>query len=220
MAHLQRPLQPDDVDNAARLLAQAFADTPTFAAVLSAKGPARKLSKLESLERGFIKACLLRGGAWGVETDGQLAGVALAYPPGVWPLGLREQAHHARGGLRLSLREMFALAPLAKLMLRHHLTDPHWYLAVLGTRPDVQGQGIGKQMMQHLVDAADRDGVPSYLETDDEQNVGYYQRFGFDVVARETVTLRAAPTAAEVVFTFMSRPPSSTPGRAGIAPGE
>lgn len=59
---------------------------------------------------------------------------------------------------------------------------PHWYLALIGVDPDHAGRGIGSALLEPVLEQADRDGIPCYLETAEEDNVGFYQRHGFEVV--------------------------------------
>ena len=59
----------------------------------------------------------------------------------------------------------------------------HWYLWGLGVEPDLQGKGIGGVLMQPVVSRADAAGLPCYLETQNELNVAFYQKYGFDVVS-------------------------------------
>jgi ribosomal protein S18 acetylase RimI-like enzyme len=63
----------------------------------------------------------------------------------------------------------------------HHPKPPHWYLAVLGTEPDRQGEGIATALLHKVLDDCDRDEVPAYLETGTERNVAFYVRHGFKV---------------------------------------
>ena len=63
-----------------------------------------------------------------------------------------------------------------------HPKEPHWYLATLGTVPERQGQGVGAALLQPVLDLADRDGMPAYLESSKARNVPFYARFGFEVV--------------------------------------
>ena len=63
-----------------------------------------------------------------------------------------------------------------------HPKEPHWYLATLGTVPERQGQGVGAALLRPVLDLADRDGMPAYLESSKERNVPFYARFGFEVV--------------------------------------
>jgi GNAT superfamily N-acetyltransferase len=60
---------------------------------------------------------------------------------------------------------------------------PHWYLGVLATRPDRQGQGLATAVMAPVLDRADGDGVDCCLETSTTANRSFYQRRGFtDVI--------------------------------------
>ena len=65
---------------------------------------------------------------------------------------------------------------------RVHPTERHWYLVVAGVRPKAQRRGLGSLLMQHGLDAADRDRMPVYLGTADPANVAYYERFGLRVI--------------------------------------
>ncbi len=65
------------------------------------------------------------------------------------------------------------------------MTRPHWYLWALGVVPEAQGKGIGGALLQPVLAQADAEGVPCYLETQTEDNVRFYERRGFDVVAAD-----------------------------------
>jgi ribosomal protein S18 acetylase RimI-like enzyme len=62
-----------------------------------------------------------------------------------------------------------------------HPKPPHWYLAVLGTDPDRQGEGIATALLAPVLEGCDRHEIPAYLETGTERNVAYYTRHGFRV---------------------------------------
>jgi GNAT superfamily N-acetyltransferase len=66
-------------------------------------------------------------------------------------------------------------------------TREHWYLGILATHPDLAGRGRGRLAMANGLAAAARDGVPCYLETASEVNVGIYQRRGWQVAETTTV---------------------------------
>jgi ribosomal protein S18 acetylase RimI-like enzyme len=61
----------------------------------------------------------------------------------------------------------------------------HWYLMVLGVDPPRQGQGIGGALMQPVLERADRDRLPCYVETAKEINVSFYQKHGFEVIVED-----------------------------------
>ena len=62
-----------------------------------------------------------------------------------------------------------------------HPKPPHWYLAVLGTHPDHQGNGYASALVKPVLDECDRLEIPAYLETGKERNVAFYNRHGFRV---------------------------------------
>ena len=53
------------------------------------------------------------------------------------------------------------------------------YLWFIGVNPESQGKGIGKRLMQEIIQ--DHDQLPIYLETSVPQNVGFYESLGFHV---------------------------------------
>ncbi len=62
---------------------------------------------------------------------------------------------------------------------------PHWYLAGIGVDPEAQRQGIGSALIAPGVEAAERDGLPTVLLTNNEANLPFYEQHGFVVVAEE-----------------------------------
>jgi GNAT superfamily N-acetyltransferase len=66
-------------------------------------------------------------------------------------------------------------------------TEPHWYLGLLGTRPDKQRTGVARGLLEPMLQRADRESLPVFLETGAKGNVDFYARFGFEVVAEEAV---------------------------------
>jgi GNAT superfamily N-acetyltransferase len=68
---------------------------------------------------------------------------------------------------------------LGGLMLEHHPHEPHWYLNVVSTIPERQGQGLGATVLRPVLDRCDADGVPAYLESTNPRNRTLYLRQGF-----------------------------------------
>ncbi len=67
-------------------------------------------------------------------------------------------------------------------MAREHPKAPHMYLFTIGTRKASRGKGLGKQLMAPVLDAADRKGLPCYLENSNSANTGFYRSRGFERV--------------------------------------
>jgi len=64
---------------------------------------------------------------------------------------------------------------------KHHPREPHWHLGPVAVVPEMQGQGIGSQLLEHFCRYMDQAGEVAFLETDKLENVRLYERFGFSV---------------------------------------
>jgi GNAT superfamily N-acetyltransferase len=71
-----------------------------------------------------------------------------------------------------------------ELMEEKHPMEPHYYLFLLGTRPGWQGRGLGSSLMASVLERADRDQMPAYLEATSERNKQLYLRHGFEVIGQ------------------------------------
>lgn len=49
---------------------------------------------------------------------------------------------------------------------RRSVPEPHWYLWWLGVDPAHQGQSIGRALIQPVLERAEAESLPCYLETD------------------------------------------------------
>lgn len=187
------PAGRSDVAGLARVLGRAFEDDPLMAWMVP--DPRRRAAALPKLFATMVRHHFLRHG--GVEIaadpDGSVAAAALWDPPGLWnqttaealrmlPTFLLTMRRHARRGQDVD-----------DLMKSHHPEEPHWYLGVIGSDPDVRGGGYGHALMRSRLDRCDAEGAPAYLESTKESNVPYYLRFGFEVTG-ELVVPRGGPT--------------------------
>ncbi|MDP1821280.1 MAG: GNAT family N-acetyltransferase [Acidimicrobiales bacterium] len=78
------------------------------------------------------------------------------------------------------------------MMEKAHRRHPeHYYLSVLGTAPDRQGEGVGSALMAPVVARCDEEGIGAYLESSKEANIPFYRRHGFEVV--EELQLPSGP---------------------------
>jgi GNAT superfamily N-acetyltransferase len=63
----------------------------------------------------------------------------------------------------------------------------HWHLGPVAVEPPLRGQGIGRAMMADFCGRVDEHEAVSYLETDQSDNVRFYEKFGYSVVAEAPV---------------------------------
>jgi ribosomal protein S18 acetylase RimI-like enzyme len=175
-----RPATRCDVGALSITLGKAFYDDPVMSWMLpDADLRRRKLHRLfASLTRHHH---LARGGVEVAPSDSGIGAAALWDPPGGW-MHTRGEEFRAIPGLFLafgaSLRRGLAVSDMMKAA---HPEEPHWYLAVIGSDPDVRGKGFGNALMRSRLDRCDAEYAPAYLESSNPDNVPYYERFGFEV---------------------------------------
>jgi len=97
------------------------------------------------------------------------------------------------GGLRLYAKVGFSM--VSKFDEVNHYTTslrdsviepPYIQLSPIGVTPDEQGKGLGTKLILPMMKKLDDDNLKCFLETQEERNVAYYQRFGFEI-AKETI---------------------------------
>jgi len=169
---------PSDFPRLALTLVRAFAADP-FHLWLFPESRGREVRQ----RRLFERVLAIYGSHGVVYTTSDSAGVAMWDPPREGGPSVVEllafvfrvlPVFGTRAGLIAR-----GMAPMATL----HPEEPHWYLSVLGTDPSRQKSGVGTSLIRPVLDVCDRDGYAVYLEASREENVPYYQRFGFEVVA-------------------------------------
>jgi ribosomal protein S18 acetylase RimI-like enzyme len=65
---------------------------------------------------------------------------------------------------------------------KKHLPGFHCYLFFIGVDPSLHGKGYGGRLIRPMLDWMDGRGMPCYLNTQNEKNIGLYEHFGFSVV--------------------------------------
>jgi len=65
--------------------------------------------------------------------------------------------------------------------------EPHSHLGPLAVDAHLKGRGIGSQVLHAYCRRLDEVNLTGYLETETEDNVRFYTRFGFQVIAEQRV---------------------------------
>lgn len=167
---------------AAVVLARSFTDDPV--SVYAFPNPRRRRPALRAYMRGAMADAAAAGLVHVAVESGRVLGVAAWMAPGRW--------HPSTGRILRqvpSLLQALVLSPVSARMVRvanaaqrAHPAEEHWYLQTLGVEPSRQGEGIGRLLMEPILEQADAEGRPCYLETSTLPNVAWYRRAGFDVV--------------------------------------
>jgi len=184
-----RRARSSDVPELAGMLARAFDDDPVAS---WAYRPTRlRPAALERFQAARLRQLIAEEEVW---TSEGLGCAALWAPPARWRRGAREEAGLLRSFLhpRLLVRLPIVFFGWHGMERHHPLSPKHWYLAVLGTEPSLQGRGLASKVLRGVLDQCDSDGVGAYLESSKESNIDFYARHGFRVV--EEIRLTRGPS--------------------------
>ncbi len=181
------PIASQHRNRASEVLTRAFQPDPLY--IYAFPDPDRRLRMLAILWRALVKYTLLYGDGY---TTSDVRGVACWLRPGdmdmtawrtlrsgLWIMPLR--------AAREERRRFFGMLTHLDRVHKKTVTYRHWYLLALGVDPDHQGRGVGGRLIAPVLERADEDRLPCYLETQTERNVRFYRKHGFDVATEGDV---------------------------------
>lgn len=178
----------------AEILSAAFVDDPFYTFVFP--DPERRTRLLPWL---FNKLLSYANHYGLVFADSEYHGISIWLDPkhtGLLPLGV------LRAGLflfpfrvsHLELKRSIMLAQVSNQLHHQAVSTPHFYLEAVGVEPSHQCKGLGRALVQAGISRADELQVPSYLETHNPDNLGFYISLGFNIVGSE----KLFPSAPQV----------------------
>jgi ribosomal protein S18 acetylase RimI-like enzyme len=177
-------LTPSQQDRAADALTHAFHNDPTYQYIFP--DPDDRLRAMPRMWKALTAYSLRFGEGY---TTPKVEGVALWLKPGDPGMTLRRLIQTRFGVPRSVIqfngdarRRMLHMVENVEKARKRLMPMPHWYLWALAVDPVCQGQGIGKALIEPILNRASAENVPCYLETDSEFNVAFYERRGFHIV--------------------------------------
>jgi ribosomal protein S18 acetylase RimI-like enzyme len=180
-----RDLRPDEVPAAFDVLARGMRDNPLHVAAYG-DDPERRLRCHRRLVRGLFGAfgaqqpiCALR--------DGVVVGVTGVAPVGTCQPTVTQRLRLLPAVVALGPRTAARVGSWISAWAKRDPDEPHVHLGPLAVDAHLQGQGIGSLIIDEHCRRLDAAGEVGYLETDKAENVGFYERFGFEVVGEEPV---------------------------------
>jgi ribosomal protein S18 acetylase RimI-like enzyme len=180
------PLASLPIDQVLPMIVGAMRDNPQH---IAAFGPdERERERLLGMMFGMMAANpALFTHSLAAVLDGRLVGVCGLVAPGKCQPTTGQRLRMLPGLLRLGLGNARRAGAWLGAWARKDPAIPHWHIGPVAVAADLQGHGIGSQLMQAGMAVVDASGQMAYLETDKEINVRFYERVGFQVVSTETV---------------------------------
>jgi len=177
-------LKGDQLEEAVQVAVRAFDDDAFFGYLFP--GEAQRHRSVAILHRTVLRHVASVGTTRTAFIDGKIAGVALWVPPGKWPyspmLQLR-QLFSSVAAFAPNLGSLNRARPIMHAVVQAHPKRTQWYLQLLMVDPPFQRHGIGGMLQAPTLATCDTEGIFAWVETQKEENLPYYRRFGFEVVA-------------------------------------
>ncbi|MFX1360010.1 MAG: GNAT family N-acetyltransferase [Promethearchaeota archaeon] len=174
-------LSKKDVRKAADVLVSAYTEDPVMQIVFKEDDDRRIQFKV------MLKFCIKYGSVFATSDD--FEGVMAILPHDKSDMSVSRI--FLSGGFFLSLK----LMKFRKVMeqnieaiedVKKNLDiGPYIYLFIVGVSQEFQGKGYGGKLLRALVEKADIESKPMYLETQTEKNVSLYEKYGFYVYKKK-----------------------------------
>jgi len=172
-------IKKKDIKKAANVLANAFYDDPIYNKMDMDEDKRCVISEL------MIRYSFRYGNV--VSTSENLEGVMAITPhdkPMTFLRIIRSGAFLISMKLA-SLKKMMGAVEKAMEEEKKNLNiDPYIYLFTIGVSREFQGKGFGGKLLRAVIEKADTERKPMYLETQNEKNVSLYEKYGFYVTKK------------------------------------
>ncbi|HUD69937.1 MAG TPA: GNAT family N-acetyltransferase [Acidimicrobiales bacterium] len=176
-------LSKREKEDVALVSARAFHSDPFFAFL--SPGALRRSRGLNRFGLTTAQHLGPKGLLLTARRGGKIVGVGGWVAPGGYPYPVRDQVLQTVGALRALypsptslLKGLKYLTAVEKAHPKEHL----WYLQLLCCDPEHQRSGVGGALQGEVLRRCDAEGIGAYLETQNEDNLAYYRRFGWELV--------------------------------------
>lgn len=198
-----RELLYTEIREAARVLGRGMCNNPANLRAFGIRDTERRCCTLERFFTPVLQGLYHRGLIFGAFRDSALVGVCGMARPGLCqPKALEKLRVVPSVALGNPIGTPLRVLRWAAEWAHRDPVEPHWHLGPVTVDSNHQGHGIGGAMLTAFCVLVDLCQTLSYLETDKSENIRFYRKFGFTVVAEAEVL--------GVPNWFMSRSPGIT----------
>lgn len=184
-------LKTSDVENCVKVIASAFKNDPLFTHTFSTD------EEKELFSRFLIKKALALGenGLVVKENDTIIGVASFEKDSGNMIKSLLKMMRFDFIREVLKLKRMMPSEGFAFFNQYMRFTtsvrpkQPHHYLIFIGIAPEAQGRGIGRDILEEIHEKVDADpeSLGIGLDTENEANVAYYEKFGYKLIEKRAI---------------------------------
>ena len=169
-------IQKKDLDKAVTVLDSAFSEDSMWKEVFDDEEKNRILTEV------MVRFCLTYGNV--VSTSNKLEGVMAIAPYGK---DMNLVSIIRSGAFLLSMKigneskKFKVLSDAVEEAKKTLDLDPYIHLLIMGVSQESQGKGLGGKLLKALIEKSESERKPIYLETQKEDNIYFYEKYGFNV---------------------------------------
>jgi len=169
-------IQKKDLKNAVDVLTDAFSEESMWKEVFNDEDKNRILTEV------MVRFCLKYGNVF--STSDNLEGVMAIAPHdkdmNLWRI-IRSSAFFLSMKIANEAKIMEVLTSVIEEAKKVLNLGPYIHLLIMGVSQEFQGKGFGGQLLRAVIEKAEIEKLPIYLETQKEANVSLYEKYGFSV---------------------------------------
>ncbi len=169
-------IQKRNLKNAVDVLTDAFSKESMWKEVFTDEDKNRVLTEV------MVRFCLKYGNV--LSTSDNLEGVMAIAPHDkdmtAWRV-IRSGAFFLSMKIAKEAKIMEVLSKAIEEAKKSLNLGPYIHLLIMGVSQEFQGKGFGGKLLRALMEKAETERKPIYLETQKEENVSLYEKYGFSV---------------------------------------
>jgi ribosomal protein S18 acetylase RimI-like enzyme len=169
-------IQKKDLRKVVDVLTDAFSEDSMWQEVFKNEDKNRALTEV------MVRFCLKYGSVF--STSDNLEGVMALAPHDkemtMWRL-IRSGAFFLSLKIASEAKIMKVLTQTIEEAKKDLSLGTYIHLLIMGVSQEYQGKGFGGKLLRALIEKAETEGKPIYLETQKEANVSLYEKYGFSV---------------------------------------
>ena len=173
---------------AAEVLARAFYDDPLFAYFFP--DAEQRKSMAPQLFEFWIRHAISYGEVY--TTSPNLEGIIVCFSSRkadrtIWRIILSGSFPiYARLDKEIALKRHL-INDFCETIRKRNAPPDYWYLEFIGIAPEFQGKGYASSLIKPMLARLDKEHLPCYLETENEDNVALYRRYGFELMEEASI---------------------------------